>query len=349
MSKNQQIHCYIRVLMASIFCRSLLKFDYTRTTLAVVNAIVWLCIVLVFSIILLQFLTRQAFTKVRGILLVLIFLIIDQVIKALLYFAPSEISIPVIPNILSILVILNKYQTLVLQAADKFASPYIVACAKLLLLPVFLLLLYLLSKSKNRFNFKTPIGYAGVTLISSAILSTVLDSLIYKGTPDYFYLIPLYSSVDLKDVFAFLGAVAFVNHINKREKYAEENNEHGGKMIYQQDWLMRQIEAMIQAILAVALGISANEQTATQIEDSSYGKMLEKMIDDGDICAAEDLLFNDLDQSDLSWLQIALDFYSKLNNCSDDYLAMHDFSREEIDQGLRYICTLFGYDFLVSN
>ena len=28
---------------------------------------------------------------------------------------------------------------------------------------------------------------------------------------------------------------------------------------------------------------------------------------------------------------------------------MHDFSREEIDQGLRYICTLFGYDFLVSN
>ena len=120
-------------------------------------------------------------------------------------------------------------------------------------------------------------------------------------------------------------------------------------MIYQQDWFMRQIEAMIQAILAVALGISANEQTATQIEDSSYGKMLEKMIDDGDICAAEDLLFNDLDQSDLSWLQIALDFYSKLNNCSDDYLAMHDFSREEIDQGLRYICTLFGYDFLVSN
>lgn len=59
-------------------------------------------------------------------------------------------------------------------------------------------------------------------------------------------------------------------------------------MIYQQDWLMRQIEAMIQAVLAVALGISANEQTATQIEDSSYGKMLEKMIDDGDICAAED-------------------------------------------------------------
>ena len=90
-----------------------------------------------------------------------------------------------------------------------------------------------------------------------------------------------------------------------------------------------------------------NKRIADEIIDN--GKMLEKMIDDGDICVAEDLLFNDLDQSDSSWLQIALDFYSKLNNCSDDYLAMHDFSREEIDQGLRYICTLFGYDFLVSN
>ena len=344
MSKISKSIVISEFLWLLFFAVVFLKFDYTRTTLAVVNAIVWLCIVLVFSIIILQFLTRQAFTKVRGILLVLIFLIIDQVIKALLYFAPSEISIPVIPNILSILVILNKYQTLVLQAADKFASPYIVACAKLLLFPFFLLLLYLLSKSKNRFNFKTPIGYAGVTLISSAILSTVLDSLIYKGTPDYFYLIPLYSSVDLKDVFAFLGAGCILSIISTNEKNMQKKTT-----IYQQDWLMRQIEAMIQAILAVALGISANEQTATQIEDSSYGKMLEKMIDDGDICVAEDLLFNDLDQSDLSWLQIALDFYSKLNNCSDDYLAMHDFSREEIDQGLRYICTLFGYDFLVSN
>lgn len=218
MSKISKSIVISEFLWLLFFAVVFLKFDYTRTTLAVVNAIVWLCIVLVFSIIILQFLTRQAFTKVRGILLVLIFLIIDQVIKALLYFAPSEISIPVIPNILSILVILNKYQTLVLQAADKFASPYIVACAKLLLLPFFLLLLYLLSKSKNRFNFKTPIGYAGVTLISSAILSTVLDSLIYKGTPDYFYLIPLYSSVDLKNVFAFLGAGCILSITSTNEK-----------------------------------------------------------------------------------------------------------------------------------
>lgn len=70
------------------------------------------------------------------------------------------------------------------------------------------------------------------------------------------------------------------------------------------------------------------------------------MIDDGDICAAEDLLFNDLDQSDSSWLQIALDFYSKLNNCSDDYLAIHDFLVKKLikdfDTSARCLVMIFG-------
>lgn len=42
--------------------------------------------------------------------------------------------------------------------------------------------------------------------------------LIYKGTPDYFYLIPLYSSVDLKDVFAFLGAGCILSITSTNEK-----------------------------------------------------------------------------------------------------------------------------------
>lgn len=76
MSKISKSIVISEFLWLLFFAVVFLKFDYTRTTLAVVNAIVWLCIVLVFSIIILQFLTRQAFTKVRGILLVLIFLII---------------------------------------------------------------------------------------------------------------------------------------------------------------------------------------------------------------------------------------------------------------------------------
>jgi hypothetical protein len=58
MSKISKSIVISEFLWLLFFAVVFLKFDYTRTTLAVVNAIVWLCIVLVFSIIILQFLTR---------------------------------------------------------------------------------------------------------------------------------------------------------------------------------------------------------------------------------------------------------------------------------------------------
>lgn len=38
-------------------------------------------------------------------------------------------------------------------------------------------------------------------------------------------------------------------------------------MIYQQDWLMRQIEAMIQAVLDIALQADAPQKTKTKHHD----------------------------------------------------------------------------------
>lgn len=54
MSKISKSIVISEFLWLLFFAVVFLKFDYTRTTLAVVNAIVWLCIVLVFSIIILQ-------------------------------------------------------------------------------------------------------------------------------------------------------------------------------------------------------------------------------------------------------------------------------------------------------
>lgn len=51
MSKISKSIVISEFLWLLFFAVVFLKFDYTRTTLAVVNAIVWLCIVLVFSII----------------------------------------------------------------------------------------------------------------------------------------------------------------------------------------------------------------------------------------------------------------------------------------------------------
>lgn len=151
-----------------------------------------------------------------GITSVAILVFFDQAIKAALYFPFDELSITLIPGILNIYVILNLYQTLVLQMAGVYASSYLVAFFKMLLLPLFFLLLFIFSRSKSKFNFRTEIGYIGIILVSSAIISTVIDSLIYKGTPDYFYLIQLYSSVDLKDIFAFLGAGCLLSIVSTK-------------------------------------------------------------------------------------------------------------------------------------
>lgn len=53
MSKISKSIVISEFLWLLFFAVAFLKFDYTRTKLAVVNAIVWLCIVLVFSIIIL--------------------------------------------------------------------------------------------------------------------------------------------------------------------------------------------------------------------------------------------------------------------------------------------------------
>ena len=49
MSKISKSIVISEFLWLLFFAVVFLKFDYTRTTLAVVNAIVWLCIVLVFK------------------------------------------------------------------------------------------------------------------------------------------------------------------------------------------------------------------------------------------------------------------------------------------------------------
>ena len=48
-----------------------------------------------------------------------------------------------------------------------------------------------------------------------------------------------------------------------------------------------------------------------------------------------------LDPQDMEYMRLAIDFYSKLNDLSDDELEACDFSREEIDDGLQVVINIF--------
>ena len=66
------------------------------------------------------------------------------------------------------------------------------------------------------------------------------------------------------------------------------------------------------------------------------------MIDEGRINEAENSLYDSIETLDKSGLEIALLFYSYLNDKSDEFLEEHDFNREEVKQGLEDITSRYG-------
>ena len=123
-------------------------------------------------------------------------------------------------------------------------------------------------------------------------------------------------------------------------------------MYYHEDWLMRQIETMVSAIISVIFQTSPkSEDIGTEIKisdavDSGRRDMVIAFLQEGKICEAENWLYENMNENDISWLYTAVYFYSEINRLSDEYLAAHDFSRKEIESGLSEVCGLYGFGWL---
>jgi len=116
--------------------------------------------------------------------------------------------------------------------------------------------------------------------------------------------------------------------------------------MFQQDWIKRQIKILADAI---AMIIFRKAEISYEIQDeanhSETDKLfirLNKMLDDGNFNEAEDLLFEAINPNDTDYLLLAVDFYQRLNDKSDDELELCGFSRSEIEDGLNEITSTFG-------
>lgn len=120
-------------------------------------------------------------------------------------------------------------------------------------------------------------------------------------------------------------------------------------MYYQNDWLMRQIEIVIQAAARLLFNKDGFEydfkDDGLQTGSSMLLRRLSDLADSGNIGKAEDILFESLDFSDESSLPVALAFYQKLNSMDDSRLQQGGFSREEIRDGLEDILRKFNLGF----
>lgn len=83
------------------------------------------------------------------------------------------------------------------------------------------------------------------------------------------------------------------------------------------------------------------EETDYTEADRLFKKVI-GLVDAGDINGAENELLINMEDDDPDYLELALTFYLYLNDMDVDYLDDHDYSREEILDGLKSLAEDWG-------
>lgn len=119
-------------------------------------------------------------------------------------------------------------------------------------------------------------------------------------------------------------------------------------MSYHQDWLMRQIETQIVMLRWLLTGRKTHLLQAEEIEPCTSSEpnrlqlQMQLLVRQGQLCQAENLLYEAMENPDRATLEAGVDFYAALNDFSDDALLRADFSREEVYEGLQALCDAYG-------
>ncbi|NLI54932.1 MAG: hypothetical protein GX417_11545 [Clostridiales bacterium] len=117
-------------------------------------------------------------------------------------------------------------------------------------------------------------------------------------------------------------------------------------MFYKRDWILRQIQMLADMIARAVFGTSAiaytceNETSPTQT-DQLFRK-LDMLIAQKRIDEAEDCLFDGIEAGNRKHLELAMDFYQKINRFSDEELEKCNFPRQEILDGVNAVIKKFG-------
>ena len=80
---------------------------------------------------------------------------------------------------------------------------------------------------------------------------------------------------------------------------------------------------------------------------SSLYEQLTHMIDVGEINEAENELLDAIDANEKSDLEMELGIYDYMNDKEDSFLEQYDYTREEIEDGIKSVMVLFGYIHLI--
>ena len=121
-------------------------------------------------------------------------------------------------------------------------------------------------------------------------------------------------------------------------------------MLEDKDYVMRIIHEWIRTLIKLIFNKDIDQDNDTEIplEVMERYRKLIAMIDDGEINEAENILLDGLKEGDRAYFEMSLLFYEKLSGKTDEFLAEHDYSREEVVDGLKYVVNYYGYGSLLE-
>jgi hypothetical protein len=115
----------------------------------------------------------------------------------------------------------------------------------------------------------------------------------------------------------------------------------------EKDYIMRIIKEMVRVLFSLMLGkkyvaVEMERDNGYEVSGRKLAELLE-MIDRGEINKAENLLLESLDYSDKNSIAAAAMFYQYLSEKGEEFLIEHDFSREEVLDGISRLMRQAGY------
>ena len=120
----------------------------------------------------------------------------------------------------------------------------------------------------------------------------------------------------------------------------------------EKDYIMRIIKEMVRVLFSLMLGkkyvaVEMERDNGQEVSGRKLAELLE-MIDCGEINKAENLLLESLDYSDKNSIAAAAMFYQYLSEKSENFLTEHDFSKEEVVDGMNRLVQKAGYGDLLN-
>ena len=122
-------------------------------------------------------------------------------------------------------------------------------------------------------------------------------------------------------------------------------------MLEDKDYVMRIIHEWIRTLIKLIFNKDIDQDNDTEIplEVMERYRKLIAMIDDGEINEAENILLDGLTEGDRAYFEMSLLFDEKLSGKTEEVLAEHDYSREEVVDGLKYVVNYYGYGSLLES